>query len=522
MSQTEDAAGRRGRRQGQHLNGDYAATSARPARPKHPAQDERQGGVIEPEAVRALRPQPRRPSLLEGGRFVRLRLLADCSAVAVAAAVALIAPWREAPLPAGHAVVLALPLLTIFLLYLRGQYRRQLGVFLLDELGSVASAVSIAAMALIALALGAGVADRPSLVIAPAWGLGLALVAADRIALTALQRRARRARRSRPAAVIVGAGRVGAQVARRLKNPDYGLEPIGFLDWDPLPNLAADGPPLIGTPEQLPEIVRAHGVSHVIFSFTYDSDRRLLPLVRLCQALSLEVSVVPRLFDAHSRHALLGRVGGLPLISLRGTDPRGWEFALKHAIDRLGAAILILLLSPLLAAIAAGVKLGSPGPVLFRQRRAARDGELFDLLKFRSMTIESEDSGFRPQPGVAPGGVEGEDHRTGFGRLLRRSSLDELPQLFNVLRGEMSLIGPRPERPEFVELFQRELERYGERHRVKSGMTGWAQVHGLCGQTSIADRIEWDNYYIENWSLWLDFKIAVMTVAASFRSDAEA
>ena len=289
--------------------------------------------------------------------------------------------------------------------------------------------------------------------------------------------------------MIVGAGRVGAHLARRLESPEYGLEPIGFLDWDPLPNPAAapHGPPLIGTPEQLPEIVRAHGVSHVIFSFIHDSDRRLLPLVRLCQALDLEVSVVPRLFDAYSRHALLERVGGLPLISLRGTDPRGWEFALKHAVDRLGAAILILLLSPLLAAIAAGVKLGSPGPVLFRQRRAARDGELLDLLKFRSMTTESEDSGFRPQPGVAPGGVEGEDHRTRFGRLLRRSSLDELPQLFNVLRGQMSLIGPRPERPAFVELFR--------------------------GQTSIADRIEWDNYYIENWSLWLDIKIMIRTLS---------
>jgi len=154
------------------VKGDYAATSASAVRPKRPAQDEREGGVIEPESVPLARSQPQRPSLLEGRSFVRLRLLADCSAVAVSAAVALVAPWREAPLPAGHEVLLALPFLAIFLLFLRGQYRRQLGVFLLDELGTVASAVSIAAMALIAIALGAGLAEHPSSAIAPAWGSG--------------------------------------------------------------------------------------------------------------------------------------------------------------------------------------------------------------------------------------------------------------------------------------------------------------------------------------------------------------
>ena len=120
-------------------------------------------------------------------------------------------------------------------------------------------------------------------------------------------------------------------------------------------------------------------------------------------------------------------------------------------------------------------------------------------------------------PGRAPGGVEGFDRRTAVGRFIRRTSLDELPQLFNVLRGEMSLVGPRPERPEFVELFRHDVDRYGDRHRVKSGITGWAQVHGLRGQTSLSERVEWDNFYIENWSLWLDLKILLMTFAAAFR-----
>jgi lipopolysaccharide/colanic/teichoic acid biosynthesis glycosyltransferase len=176
------------------------------------------------------------------------------------------------------------------------------------------------------------------------------------------------------------------------------------------------------------------------------------------------------------------------------------------------------------------VRLTSPGPVLFRQRRVGRDGTVFDLYKFRSMRLDPSQTqpsdedltalDFLLNGDMAPGGVEGDDRRTPIGRLLRRFSFDELPQLFNVLRGEMSLVGPRPERPEFVELFRQDIARYGDRHRVKSGITGWAQVHGLRGQTSLAERVEWDNYYIAYWSLGLDLKILALTLVAMFR-DAE-
>jgi lipopolysaccharide/colanic/teichoic acid biosynthesis glycosyltransferase len=189
------------------------------------------------------------------------------------------------------------------------------------------------------------------------------------------------------------------------------------------------------------------------------------------------------------------------------------------------AGALIAGLSPVLAAVALAVRLSSPGPVLYRQARMGRDGRQFHLLKFRSMMVDAVDLPPRAPaaaPGdendvVGPGGVEGADRRTPIGRFLRRTSLDELPQLWNVLMGDMSLVGPRPERPEFVEEFGGRLERYKDRHRVKSGITGWAQVHGLRGKTSMADRIEWDNYYIENWSLWLDFKVLLMTIVAVFR-----
>jgi len=174
------------------------------------------------------------------------------------------------------------------------------------------------------------------------------------------------------------------------------------------------------------------------------------------------------------------------------------------------------------------VRLSSKGPVVFRQRRVGRDGKVFGLYKFRSMRMKpgqtdpgDDEAGpieYLVARNTAPGGVEGEDRRTAVGRVLRRTSLDELPQLVNVLRGEMSLIGPRPERPEFVELFGEGIVRYRDRHRVKSGITGWAQVHGLRGQTSIDERVEWDNYYIAHWSLGLDLKILMLTFIALFRA----
>jgi len=164
------------------------------------------------------------------------------------------------------------------------------------------------------------------------------------------------------------------------------------------------------------------------------------------------------------------------------------------------------------------VRLSSPGPIFFRQPRVGRDGIVFDCLKFRSMRSPTARSAtFVAQDGKAPGGVEGVDRRTRIGKLMRCSSLDELPQLLNVIKGDMSLVGPRPERPEYVERFNTQIRRYGERHRVKAGMTGWAQVHGLRGQTSIDDRVEWDNFYIENWSLALDLQILLMTIPALLR-----
>jgi exopolysaccharide biosynthesis polyprenyl glycosylphosphotransferase len=320
--------------------------------------------------------------------------------------------------------------------------------------------------------------------------------------------------------LIVGAGIVGERLAARLvADPGYGLRPVGFLDTAPLAghNMGRPLVPLVGGQHDLTQAVARTGARHVILAFTTEPDHLLVEKVKECQELGVEVSLVPRLYEAINERVAVDHVGGLPLLSLRRTDPRDWRFAIKHGVDRLVAAIAIAALAPLLAAIALAVRVTSPGPVLFRQRRVGRDGQEFDVLKFRTMREDSHVDEFLPPEGCAPGGVEGQDRRTPIGRWLRGTSLDELPQLVNVLRGDMSIVGPRPERPEFVSLFDAEIDHYHDRHRVKSGITGWAQVNGLRGQTSIADRVEWDNYYIENWSLRFDLRIVVLTIAEVLR-----
>ena len=201
--------------------------------------------------------------------------------------------------------------------------------------------------------------------------------------------------------------------------------------------------------------------------------------------------------------------------------PAGAAVLAKHAFDFAVALVALLVLAPLLVGLALAVKVSSAGPVLYRQRRIGRDGRAFDILKFRSMRPDTGGTAFRVAAGAAPGGVEGVDRRTRVGKLMRSTSMDELPQLLNVVRGEMSLVGPRPERPEFVELFADEVPGYADRHRMRVGITGLAQVRGLRGQSSIAERAAADNEYIESWSLRRDAAVVLRTVRVVVAGSAE-
>ncbi len=466
--------------------------------------------------------------LLEGAGWDLLRPAVDFVLLCVAVAIA-IGGWQGTlHVSALQAPLLAMPAIVMLLLYLRGLYRTRLRALVLDGVVPVMSAVSVAAMAvaMIGIFLNGDVPVQSDWV--RAWAFALIAVGLGRVSLAIAQRWARSSRRVGKPVLIMGAGLVGSQVARRLEShPEYGLRPVGFLDDDPrsIAEVGGRDVPVLGTVEDLDEIVYHTGVGNLIVAFSSVADARVSRLIQRCQELGIEVSVVPRMFDTINNRVGYDTVGGLPLMSFSSVNPKGLQFALKHAFDRVFAVVLLLVLAPLIAMTGLVVRLSSPGPVMFRQRRVGRDGSVFDLYKFRSMRIAPAPalaaagaSGFVPGADTAPGGVEGDDRRTRVGRFLRRTSLDELPQLFNVLRGDMSIIGPRPERPEFVELFGRDIARYGDRHRVKSGITGWAQVHGLRGQTSLAERVEWDNYYIAHWSLGLDMKILALTVVALFRN----
>ncbi|MEA2396718.1 MAG: hypothetical protein QOK25_274 [Thermoleophilaceae bacterium] len=476
--------------------------------------------------------QPRRHRMARAGRLLEGRawtatsVTADTLMLVLAVTAALIGANAAHVHAAEPALAWAFPPLVVGLLAIRGLYRQKITVQYLDEAGHVVGACSVAAMLIIALVTFTNAASGEAELLARVWAFGMVYVAGSRYVLGVTQRRARVERVVAQPTLIFGAGRIGAQVERRLDDhPELGLEPIGYVD--PFPPEESQVPgrraPLLGGPDDLESIVARTGAKHVVLAFlsSRGSDALLVPIVRRCDELGLQVSLVPRLFESMNVRAEIEHIGGIPLFRLRAVRPKGWQFAIKHVLDRLVAALLIALLAPLIVAAVAAVQLSSRGPVFFRQRRVGRDGRDFDLLKFRSMRLPGD----RPQDNVsvllpedtAPGGVEGTDRRTAVGRLLRRVSIDELPQLFNVLRGEMSIVGPRPERPEFVELFERRVDRYEDRHRVRAGITGWAQVHGLRGKTSLSDRIEWDNYYIENWSLWLDLKILLMTISAVFR-----
>ncbi len=423
----------------------------------------------------------------------------------------------------GNWIAWLFPPLVIGFLGLRGMYRPRITLRILDEAAHVVGATSVAAMIVVAVATFLGATVHSAELMARVWVFGMVYVSGGRLVLGLTQRHARAERIVGKRTLIVGAGRIGAQVERRLdEQPELGLRPVGYVDAHPPSDdqVAGRRVPVLGGPDDLERIVRETGAEHVVLAFlsSRGSDARLVPIVRQCDALDLEVSLVPRLFESINVRAELEHIGGMPLFRLHTVRPKGWQFAVKHALDRVMAAVLIVVLSPVLIGSTLAVVVSSRGPIFFRQRRVGRDGRDFDLLKFRSMR-PADDPPFGNVsvllPGdTAPGGVEGTDRRTRTGKLMRRTSIDELPQLLNVLRGQMSIVGPRPERPEFVELFERRVDRYDDRHRVKSGITGWAQVHGLRGKTSLSDRIELDNFYIENWSLWLDVKILVMTVGA--------
>jgi exopolysaccharide biosynthesis polyprenyl glycosylphosphotransferase len=420
--------------------------------------------------------------------------------------------------PAAWLVVFSFLVVGIFTA--RGMYGARLHFELLEDLRVVLVGTTVAAMGV--LTLRELLADPPDLAAQTIrlWALSAAYLAAGRVALHWSRAQAHRHGESLRPTLIIGAGKVGRLTAKRLlEHPEIGLKPIGFLDKDPMIEETDSLPlPVLGASWDLDRVASQHDVEQVIITFSRAPHEVLLRLVRRCEELGLQVAFVPRLYETITSRLTVEHLGGIPFLSAHPANPKGIQFAIKYAADRVVAAILLMLTLPLTIPTAVAILVSTGRPLFFRQVRVGRDGRTFEMLKFRTMRPCAATPVVELPPDTAPGGVEGDDRRTKLGSLLRRSSIDELPQLLNVLKGEMSLIGPRPERPEFVGLFEQSVYRYSDRHRVKSGITGWAQVNGLRGKTSLADRVEWDNYYIENWSLWLDVKVLLLTFLAVIRS----
>lgn len=461
---------------------------------------------------------------LEPRAWLRIRFVIDALVLSLAAAGAVLGGGSLHFSSLDHLVAFLFLVVVLSMIYVRRGPDERLSSSVIDTVTFVVGTISLGAMLAIVLDTALGLHHPLSLPLR-LWVFSLVYLGIARIVLRSVRQYAFAFDACCTPTLIVGAGIVGQQLTRRLlEDRTYGLRPVGLIDDDPLPrDHYPDRPavpyvPVLGGVEDLLDVLDATGARRLILAYSSDPDRLLIEKLEECRRRGIDVLLVPRLYELMNERSTLDHVGGMPVVSLRATDPRSGEFAVKHAFDRLFAGALLIALAPVIGTVALLVWLTSPGPILFRQRRVGRDGRVFDLLKFRTMRMPPEGGEFfELKNGCAPGGVEGADRRTLLGRSLRRSSIDELPQLINVVRGDMSIVGPRPERPEYVERFALEVDRYNRRHRVKSGITGWAQVRGLRGQTSIADRVEWDNFYIQNWSLWLDLKIIALTMAEVFR-----
>ncbi len=353
--------------------------------------------------------------------------------------------------------------------------------------------------------------DFPRALIVYAWMLTIVLMTLGRILYHAIQARLQGRGVGRDRALIVGTGDIGRLILEKVKStPSLGYEVIGFVTKNgEQASVESLGAPVLGSAIDLPDLIDNRQIDEVIIALPEASHTEILDLISKCSRASLSIKVFPDVFQIIANQVTIDDLGGLPLLSIRDVRLRGWRVTVKRLVDLLITSSLLVILSPFMFLVSILIKIESPGSVFYAQERMGLDARPFLMIKFRSMRKDAEANG--------PGWTTPDDpRRTRLGRLLRRLNVDELPQLINVLLGDMSLVGPRPERPIYVEQFKRTIPRYMERHNEKSGLTGWAQINGLRGDTSIEERTKYDLWYIENWSLLLDFKILIRTIFRTF------
>ena len=383
----------------------------------------------------------------------------------------------------------------------------------LDTLGAIARAVTIAnAVALAVEGFATRSVDVPRFVLVGCLVGSIVLIWLGRALLHTGLAFLRRHGWDEARVLIVGAGDQGQLLHEKiLAAPELGYRVMGFLDEPDAPGSEPPAP-ILGRPADVARVVREHDIGEVLVALPSLAHQQIVELAGLCARERVNIKVFPDVFQIMANEVTTSELSGLPLVRIRDVALRGWNRTLKRATDLTLSAVLLVMLSPLLLFLALVVKATSPGgPAFYVQERLGLDGRPFQLLKFRSMRVDAE-------AGTGPVMARPDDDRTTtLGKVMRRLSIDELPQLVNVLLGEMSLVGPRPERPHFVQRFAHAIPRYADRHQEKAGMTGWAQVNGLRGRTSIEERTRYDLFYVEHWSLLFDLKIMLKTLAAIVR-----
>lgn len=348
--------------------------------------------------------------------------------------------------------------------------------------------------------------DYPRAMILYAWLLTIVLLVIGRFAHQQVRAWLLRRRGvGKDRVLLVGSGEVAHMILQRIIwSPQLGYELIGVVNGkDETEEIL--GVPIVGQPEDLPHLIEEHQINEVIIAMPEKGHRETVRIISYCESGRVTIKIFPDVFQFVTSQATIDDLGGLPLLSVRDYALRGYLLIFKRLIDVMGAAFGLVFMSPLMLLVAIAIKLESPGPVFFVQERMGLDGRPFRMLKFRSMRKDAEVNG--------PGWTTDNDPRqTKMGSFLRRFEVDELPNFINVLLGEMSLVGPRPEQAHYVNEFRETVPRYMDRHREKGGMTGWAQVNGLRGDTSIAERTKYDLWYSANWSILLDIKIILRTI----------
>jgi Undecaprenyl-phosphate glucose phosphotransferase len=351
--------------------------------------------------------------------------------------------------------------------------------------------------------------DYPRGMIVYAWIFSIILVSIGRELHRQVVVRLRKSGIGRDRVLVVGTDTTGLAIANLIyRSPQFGYEMIGLVagenQGEPEYKVQPFKPPMLGYCADLPRLIDENHVDEVIVALPEATRAELLNVITLCQRGNVEIKIFPDTLAFVTGSITVDALGGLPLLNVRDIALRGWKLSLKRSLDIVGAIFGLIILSPLLMTLSAIIYFTDRGPIFFAQERVGLDGRPFPMIKFRTMRVDAEKLGSWT--------VRNDPRVTRIGALLRRTNLDELPNLVNVLYGQMSLVGPRPEQVKFVEEFKKSIPRYMERHREKSGMTGWAQVNGYRGDTSIEERLKYDLYYVENWSLWFDIKIILRTI----------